>query len=64
MISNLRLLARKVSELFGFARGVRLFNAACCFNELIRGSVLCLLNTSFEKAVSQCHNSIFLQLAL
>jgi hypothetical protein len=45
--------------LFGLNRGVRPFYAACCFNELSRGSVLCLLNASFKTAISQCHNLIF-----
>ena len=53
------LMARKIAELFGLNRGIRPFYAACCFNELSRESVLCLLNTSFKTAVSQCHNSIF-----
>ena len=44
--------------LFGFNCGVQPFYAACCFDELSRGSVLCLLNTSFGTAISQCHNSI------
>ena len=35
------------------------FCTACCFNELSRGSVLCLFNTSFEKRFPQRHNSIF-----
>ena len=54
-----RLMARKIAELFGLNRGVRPFCAARCFNELSRGSVLCLLNASFKTAVSQRHNSIF-----
>ncbi len=52
-------MARKIAVLFGLNRGVRPFYAACCFDELSRGSVLCLLNASFKTAVSQCHNSIF-----
>jgi hypothetical protein len=35
--------------LFGFNRVIRPFYAACCFDELRRGSILCLLNASFEK---------------
>ncbi len=54
-----RLMARKIAELFSFNRGDRLFYAACCFDELSRWSVLCLLNASFKTAVSQRHNSIF-----
>jgi hypothetical protein len=45
--------------LFGFNCGVQPFYAACCFDELSRGSVLCLLNTSFGTAISQRHNSFF-----
>jgi hypothetical protein len=52
-------MARKIAVLFGLNRGVRPFYAACCFDELSRGSVLCLLNASFKTAVSQRHNSIF-----
>ena len=52
-------MARKIAELFGLNHGVRPFYAACCFDELSRGSVLCLLNASFKTAVSQRHNSIF-----
>jgi len=54
-----RLMARKIAELFGLNRGVRPFYAACCFDELSRGSFSCLLNASFKTAVSQRHNSIF-----
>ena len=54
-----RLIATKIAKLFDFNRGVCPFQAACCFDELSRGSVLCLLNASFETAVSQCHISIF-----
>ncbi len=53
------LMARKIAELFGSNRGVHPFYAACCFDELSRESILCLLNASFKTAVSQCHNSIF-----
>ena len=52
-------MAKNIAELFILNRGVRSFYAACCFNELSRGSVLCLLNASFKTAVSQRHNSIF-----
>ena len=44
----LRLIARKLAVLFGFNRGVRPFYAACCFDDVSRGSVSCLLNASFE----------------
>ncbi len=54
-----RLMTRKIAELFSLNRGVRLFYAACRFDELSRGSVSCLLNASFKTAVSQRHNSIF-----
>ena len=54
-----RLIARKLAVLFGFNRGVRPFYAACCVNQLSRGSVLCLLNASFEKLFPQHHKSIF-----
>ncbi len=54
-----RLMARKIAELFGLNCGVRPFYAACCFDELSRGSSSCLLNASFKTAVSQRHNSIF-----
>ncbi len=52
-------MARKIAELLGLNRGVRLFYVACCFDVLSRGSVSCLLNASFKTAVSQRHNSIF-----
>ncbi len=52
-------MARKIAELFGLNRGFGPFYAACCFDELSRGSILCLLNASFKTAVSQHHNSIF-----
>jgi hypothetical protein len=55
----LRLIARKLAELFGFNRGVRPFYAASRFDELSRGSNSCLLNASFEKRFPQRHNSIF-----
>ena len=54
-----RLMARKIAELFGLNRGIQPFYTACCFDELSRGFVLCLLNASFKTAVSQRHNSIF-----
>jgi hypothetical protein len=54
-----RLIARKLSVLFGFNRGIRPFYTACRFNELSRGTVSCLLNASFEKQFPQRHNSIF-----
>ncbi len=43
------LIARKLAVLFGFNHGIRPFYAACCFNELRRGSVLSLLTAIFEK---------------
>ncbi len=43
------LIARKLGELFRFHHGIPLFYTACHFNELSRGSVLCLFNASFEK---------------
>jgi hypothetical protein len=49
-----QLIARKMAKLFGFNHGVRPFYAACLFDELIRGSVSCLLNASFGK---QFHNA-------
>jgi hypothetical protein len=49
------LVARKIAELFGLNHGVRPFYAACCFDELSRGSFSCLLNASFKTVVSQCH---------
>ncbi len=52
-------MARKLALVFGFNHGVRPFYAACCFDVLSRGLVSCLLNASFETAVSQRHNSIF-----
>ena len=45
--------------MLGFNHGVRPSYAACRFDELSRGSVLCLFNTSFEKRFPQRHNSIF-----
>jgi hypothetical protein len=48
-------MARKIAELFSFNRGIRPFYTACCFDVLGRGSMLCLLNASFETAVSQRH---------
>ena len=53
------MIARKLAELFGFNRGIRPFYATCCFNELSRGFVLCLLKASFGKRFPQRHNSIF-----
>jgi hypothetical protein len=45
----LGLIARKLGELFGFNPGVPPFYAACCFDDLSRGFVLCVLNASFKK---------------
>ncbi len=36
-----------------------LFYAACCFDELSRGSVSCLMNANFGKWFPQRHNSMF-----
>ncbi len=52
-------MARKKAELFSLNRGIRPFYEACCFDELSRGSVSCLLNASVKTAVSHRHNSIF-----
>ena len=52
------MIARKLAVLFGFNRGIRPFYAACCFDELSRGSVSCLLNASFGKRFPQHHNSV------
>ncbi len=54
-----RLMARKIPELFGLNRVVQPFYAACCFDELSRGSVSCLLNTSFKTAVSHATTRFF-----
>jgi hypothetical protein len=51
-------MARKIAELLGLNHGIQPFYAACCFDVLCKGSVSCLLNTSFKTAVSQRHNSI------
>ncbi len=53
------MIARKLALLFGFNRGIRPFYAACCFDDVSRGSVSCLLNASFEMRYPQRHNSIF-----
>jgi hypothetical protein len=52
-------MARKIAVLFGLNRGVRPFYSACCFDVLSRGSVSCVLNTSFKTAGSQRHKSFF-----
>jgi hypothetical protein len=52
-------MARKIAVLFALNCGIRPYYAACCFDELSRGSVSCLLNASFKTAVSQRHNLIF-----
>ena len=44
-----RLIARKLAVLFGIDRGIPTFYAARCFDDVSRGSVLCLLNASFEE---------------
>ena len=41
-------MARKLAFGLGFNCGIRPFYAACCFDVLNKGSVLCLLNASFE----------------
>jgi hypothetical protein len=48
------LMARKIAKLFSFNRGIPPFYAACCFDELSRGSVSCLFSASFKK---QFHNA-------
>ncbi len=53
------MIARKLAVLFSFNRGIQPFYAVCRFDEPSRGSVLCLLNASFEKRYPQRHNSIF-----
>ena len=53
------LMARKIADLFSLNCGIWHFYAAHCFDELSKGSVLCLLNASFKTAVSQCHNLTF-----
>ena len=58
-VRSLRLIAKKLAELFCFHRSVRTFYAACSFDELSRGFVSCLLNASFKKQFPQHHNSIF-----
>jgi hypothetical protein len=58
-VCSQHLIAKKIAELIGFNVGIWPFHAACCFNELSRGSILCLLNASFETAISQCNNLIF-----
>ena len=53
------MIARKLAVIFGFNHCVRPFYPACCFDDVSRGSVSCLLNDSFEKQFPQRHNSIF-----
>ncbi len=53
------MIARKLALLFGVNRDDRPYHAACRFDKLSRGSVLCLLNASFRKRFPQRHNSIF-----
>jgi hypothetical protein len=53
------LMARKIAEIFSFNPSDRPFYPACCFEELSRGSVVCLLYASFETAISQRNNSFF-----
>ncbi len=54
-----RLITKQIAELLGSYCDIRPFYASCHFDELSRASDLCLLNTSFGTAISQCHNSIF-----
>jgi len=44
----LRLIARKLAELFRFHRAMTQFYEACGIDDVSRGSVSCLLNASFE----------------
>ena len=53
------MIARKLAVLFGFNHSIQLFYAACCLDELIRGSVSYFLNASFKRRFPQRHNSIF-----
>ena len=48
------MIARKLAKFFCFNHGIQPVYAACRFNDLSRGSVLCLLNASFKK---QFHNA-------
>jgi len=54
-----RLISRKIGELFGFNHCVPPFYAACCFDELSRGSVSCLLNASFKKRFHNATTRLF-----
>ena len=54
-----RLIARKIALLFGFNPGVQPFHAACCFGELRRGSVSCLLMLASKCDFLTPHSSIF-----
>ncbi len=49
-----RLIARKIAEIFSSNIVVQPFLEPCCFDELSRGSVLCLLTAGFRK---QFHNA-------
>ena len=51
----------KLAVLFGFNRGIWPFYAACRFDELSRGSALCLLNASFEKRFHNTTTLLFTQ---
>jgi hypothetical protein len=44
----LRLIARKLAELFSFLAVIRDLNEARSIDDVSRGSVSCLLNASFE----------------
>ena len=57
-VRSWRLIARKLTVLFRFHCGIWPFYTACCFDELSRGFVSCLLN-SFGKWFPECHNSFF-----
>ena len=54
-----RLIARKLAVLLGFNRGVRPFHAACHFDELSRGFVLCLFTLASETILQRHHNAFF-----
>jgi hypothetical protein len=47
-----RFIARENAELFSSNHYNSPFYAAFCFDELSRGSILCLNNNSFETAIS------------
>ena len=53
------MIARKFDVLLGFNRGVPAFYAAYHFDELSRGSILCIFNTSFEKLFHNATTQFF-----